>query len=79
MAWYKYDQYLTKSDSGDFDKEHTPGTEAPFSGIYRCMGCGSEVASNQKEPLPSQNHSQHSTSQGSIRWKLVVYADHKQK
>jgi hypothetical protein len=52
---------------------------AAGSGIYRCMGCGREVASNESEPLPPQNHHQHNQNQGSIRWKLIVYADHREK
>jgi hypothetical protein len=43
------------------------------------MGCQREVASNEHEPLPPQNHHQHSVAQGSIRWKLIVYADHREK
>lgn len=79
MATYKYDKDVQKLDHAAFDSEHKPGEAAPFSGIYRCKGCGSEVASNQTEPLPSQNHSQHSAAQGAIRWRLAVYADHKPK
>ena len=79
MATYKYEQYVTKVASEAFDGEHPPGYAAPFSGIYRCLGCGKEVASNQQQPLPPQNHHQHSPQQGSIRWRLVVYADHNAK
>ncbi len=79
MAWYKYDAYLKKSNSDAYDTDYTPGTSAPHSGIYRCMGCAKEVASNQGQPLPPQNHHQHSTGQGSIRWRLIVFADHEGK
>jgi hypothetical protein len=79
MATYKYGNYLTKNESSEFDKEHKPSDAAPHSGIYRCMGCGKEVASNQNQPLPPQNHHQHSQTQGAIRWKLIVYADHQPK
>ena len=77
MAWYKYSKYVQQNNDAAFDKEHRPGDAAPFSGIYRCMGCGSEVASNEHQPLPPQNSHQHSQSQGAIRWKMVVYANHK--
>jgi hypothetical protein len=77
MAYYKNQNYLATSDSAEFDKIHTPGTAAPHSAIYRCEGCGTEVASNQGQPLPSQNHSQHTQAQGAIRWRMVVYAVHK--
>lgn len=79
MAAYKYATYLTKNEHAEFDKEHSPGYRVPFSGIYRCMGCGREIASNEGDPFPPQNHHQHSTNQGSVRWKMIVYADHREK
>ena len=79
MATYKYANYLVKNEHAAFDAIHKPGEQAPHSGIYRCEGCGSEVASNQGQPLPTQNHNQHSANQGAIRWRLIVYADHNQK
>ncbi|MDB5600942.1 MAG: hypothetical protein JWN71_2986 [Xanthobacteraceae bacterium] len=79
MALYKHSQYIAHNSDEIFDQEHTPGTGAPRSGIYRCMGCQREVASNQGQPLPPQNDHQHGQTQGSIRWKLVVYADHREK
>ena len=79
MASYKYDQYLIKSTSDAFDGEHKPGGSTPFSGIYRCLGCGREIVSEEAKPFPPQNHHQHTTQQGSIRWRLITYADHKPK
>ena len=79
MAIYKYQSFLTKSDEVVYDNLYKPGATAPHSGIYRCHGCGREVASNEGQPLPPQNHHQHSTSQGDIRWRLIVYADHREK
>jgi hypothetical protein len=79
MAPYKYQKYIAQTDDAIFDQENGPGIAAPRSGIYRCMGCQREVASNQGESLPPQNHHQHNQNQGSIRWKLVVYADHQEK
>ncbi len=76
MAWYKYSQMLRQFNSDAFDTIHTPGTAAPFSGIYRCAGCAKEVASNKGEPLPPQNHHQHASNQGAVRWQLIVFADH---
>jgi hypothetical protein len=78
MALYKNDQYLGRSDSDAFDVVHTPGTSTPHSGIYRCTACGDEIASNAGNPLPPQNHRQHSPQQGQIRWKLLVYAQQQQ-
>ena len=79
MALYKYQQWLQLSNDPAFDTEQGPGTQAPHSGIYRCRGCSREVASNQGQPLPPQNHHQHQPGQGSIRWLLIVYADHEGK
>jgi hypothetical protein len=78
MALYKYSQFLGTSTDNAFDAIHNPGVATPHSGIYRCEGCGHEVASNAGNPLPTQNHHQHSTNQGAIRWRLAVYAQTKQ-
>ena len=75
MALYKYIQYLRQSSDGAFDSVHAPGHATPHSGIYRCEGCGKEVASNGGNPLPPQNHHQHSPAHGSIRWRMAVYAE----
>lgn len=72
MAVYKYLQFLEQNDHAAFDTATSPGTHAPYSGIYRCEGCGKNVASNANEPLPPQNHHQHNASQGTIRWRLIV-------
>ena len=79
MASYKYSTYVGADLSEAFDAEHGPGTPTPFSGIYRCMGCGREDVSTHLHPLPPQNHHQHSVAQGKIRWRLVVWADHNPK
>jgi hypothetical protein len=72
MAQYKNSQYLSLSSDPKFDLIHSPGSPAPHSGIYRCEGCGREVASNQGQPLPPQNHHQHPYGANPIRWRLVV-------
>jgi hypothetical protein len=71
---YRYEHFLTKSTSAEFDKIYTPGTSTPHSGIYRCEGCGDAVASNVGNPLPPQNHHQHTSAQGTIRWRMIVWA-----
>lgn len=76
MALYKNAAYLGQVNDAIFDQLSPPGTPATRSGIYRCEGCRKEVASNQGEPLPPQNHHQHVPSQGTIRWRLIVYAQH---
>jgi len=79
MASYKYAEYLAHSESDEFDKVCGPATPTPFSGIYRCMGCGREDVSVHPYPLPPQNHHQHTAAQGAIRWRLAVWADHNPK
>jgi hypothetical protein len=75
MAWYKYESYLQKSSGDAYDYTYDPSATTPHSGIYRCMGCGREIAANKGNPLPPQNHHQHSSGQGAIKWRLIVYAD----
>lgn len=79
MATYKYEQFIQKIDHAAFDTLHNPGEMHPFSGIYRCEGCGREVVGEQGRQLPPQNHHQHTLQQGPIRWRLIVYADHQPK
>lgn len=79
MALYNSSSYLTKSDDEAFNKDYNPGSQPPHSGIYRCTGCGHEVVAEEKRQLPPQNHHQHTAAQGNIRWKMIVYADHRTK
>lgn len=79
MAMYRYKQFLSESVDKAFDDLHKPGQPVPHSGIYRCHGCGREIAANEPDPFPPQNHHQHTQAQGHIQWRLVVYADHKPK
>jgi hypothetical protein len=72
MPLYKNSEYFIQSENVAFDGLHEPGQEAPFPGIYRCNGCGKEVAMASGQRLPQQNHHQHTSTQGRIRWQLVV-------
>jgi hypothetical protein len=75
MASYKHQHYLDHSDSSEFDKIYKPGQATPFSGIYRCESCKVEVVSEEGKPLPPTNANHpHSTE---VRWKMIVYAQHK--
>ena len=74
MAWYKDAKMREANSHANFDKEWKPGETPPDAGIYRCKGCGDEIASNKGVQLPSQNHVQHSAAQGSIRWQMIVCA-----
>jgi hypothetical protein len=73
MAFYKYDKFVHQLDDPKFDEICEPGSSTRWSGIYRCEGCHQEVVSIYGKPLPPQNHHQHELSQGSIRWRLVVW------
>lgn len=75
MALYKFATHLypySGQNHENFDKTYSPGTTVPWSGIYRCEGCGREVVHTTGKPLPPQNHHQHSVYQGSILWRLIV-------
>jgi len=72
MALYKYQQYLTKIEHAGFDQITEPGAVSPHPGIYRCEGCGHEIAIALGHTMPPQNHHQHTLSQGRIRWRLIV-------
>src|ERR1700726_4863759 len=79
MALYKNVNYLTSSNDAAFDKTYKPGKKPDHSGIFRCTGCGREVISEHSRTVPPQNHHQHDTSQGEVRWKLIVWPDHNPK
>ena len=79
MSWYTNNSILIQSD-GDKDwwrKEYSPGDPVPVSGIYRCLGCKREIACNNGDLFPPQNHHQHAMSRGAMRWKLNVKANTK--
>jgi hypothetical protein len=79
VAWYKDDAYLTRTSSSHewWSTTYDAGAVAPVSGIYRCPGCGKEIAHNQDEKLPPQNHHQHSDDRGKVRWRLLVRSNTK--
>ncbi len=74
MSWFIASSKLTKSDGKQvwWTTTYKPGDDVPVSGIYRCLGCGKEVTCNDPDPLPPQNHHQHTPAQGDIRWRLNV-------
>jgi hypothetical protein len=72
MALYKNKSGVTLSDSAAFDGTHSPGSTTPHSGIYICTNCRDEIASNKGNPLPPQNHRQHSNTSKDILWQLLV-------
>jgi len=73
VALYINDKVVLKANANAaFDKIWKPGETPTHAGIYRCQGCRDEIASNKDVKLPTQNHRQHSTAQGDVRWKLIV-------
>lgn len=74
MSWYTDASELTKvkGDKKRWQNTYDPGDTVPVSGIYRCTGCKKEITSNEGDPFPPQNHHQHSSGQGAIKWKLNV-------
>jgi len=72
MALFKYSNYLTISKNGSFDLTLTPSAYVPCGGIYRCTGCGTEVALEGIGLFPDRGHHKHTPQQGEIAWQLVV-------
>ncbi|HEY4361904.1 MAG TPA: hypothetical protein VGN17_13080 [Bryobacteraceae bacterium] len=73
MALYRYSEFLTlAAEHAEFDKLYKPGEVTAWSGVYKCEGCGREVVHTINKSLPPQDHHQHTASQGTIRWRLIV-------
>jgi len=71
MALYQDSSELKHSDGAQFNALHKPGATTPQSGIYMCINCRDEIASNAGNPLPPQNHRQHNKPDP-ILWRLLV-------
>jgi len=54
-----------------YDSIYDPDEAAPYPGLYRCVGCGEVIALARGRHLPPQDHHRHSSTQGSIRWRLA--------
>ncbi len=78
MAGYTREtqKYLTRitGDNAWWNETYSPGNNVPVSGIYRCVVCEKEIASNKDDPFPPQNHHQHSGG-AKISWQLIIRAD----
>ena len=55
-----------------FDAMTPRGHPVPYSGIYRCEGCGHMISSAKGQVPPLQGHAEHTPEQGEVRWRLVV-------
>ncbi len=76
MALYKSGTNVRVGHGMAFESIHKPGATCPHSGIYRCENCGHEDACNRGDPMPPQNHYQH-TSAAPIMWRCLVFAEGK--
>lgn len=74
LALYKYPNYLNLSKNSSFDQVLPAGLHIPSAGIYRCQGCGNEVAQEANTVLPDRQHHAHTPAQGDVRWQLVIAA-----
>jgi hypothetical protein len=72
VALYKYRNYLAVSKNTSFDQVLPAGLHIPSAGIYRCVGCGNEVALEANNVLPDRQHHPHAPAQGVVRWQLIV-------
>jgi hypothetical protein len=77
MASYKYRHLLSASEELVFDNDHQPGDRAKLSGIYRCPACGRETVVKEGDAFPTDHG--HAVTEGPVRWRLLVYADHRAK
>lgn len=78
MALYQSSQFLTVWTDAEFDRLHHPRTPAPHSGIYRCAGCGFEIATPEGQLLPPIHAHPHRLGTQEV-WQMIVYADHRLK
>ncbi|QQE07803.1 hypothetical protein IC580_05575 [Cupriavidus sp. ISTL7] len=69
-------RYFTQEEDPAYELVLAPGAQAPYSGIYRCEGCGSSAISPREQPLPPPNHHVHGALQGQIRWRLIARTTH---
>ena len=72
MARFKYPNYLTQTKHASFDLPLQPSAFVPCGGIYRCTGCGTEIALEGIGVFPDRGHHKHAPTQGPIAWQLVV-------
>lgn len=72
MPAYNDPDYFDRRPGPAFNVLYNPGERAPYSGIYRCENCADEIAHNGGNPLPPQNHHQHTNRFLPIVWRLIA-------
>lgn len=66
---------VNPSNSTVFDKLIRDGTLVMYEGIYRCVGCGIEIAAVGGKPMPKARERPHKPDCTEQRWKLLVSAN----
>jgi hypothetical protein len=74
MALFKYPQFMSLTEDGNFDILREPGSDSPDGGVYRCVSCGHEIGIARGQRLPPQNHHHHALGLAPIRWRLIAAA-----
>lgn len=72
MAYYKDLRLLGRENGDEYDLFYNAGDKAPYTGIYRCAGCGNSRAAYKGDRFPPPNHHDHNALQTKMRWQLVV-------
>jgi len=75
VAQYKYREALMQTSNAAFDTRHAPGTTVQNTGIYRCAGCGDEIAISKGQTLPTLTRHQHEPGQRKVEWQMLVFAE----
>jgi hypothetical protein len=76
MALCKEIDKISSSRSHAFDKVLRPGNEVVHEGIYRCVGCSSEMVALGGKPLPGPKQHPHAANCAEQRWQLLVGLSH---
>jgi hypothetical protein len=76
MALCKDVNKLRESRSEAFEKVIRPGADVTYEGIYKCVGCGIEMAVVAGKPFPGSKQRPHARGCTQERWQLLVGLSH---
>lgn len=80
MALYRFAEFIKQTELPAFSTVHSPGTIAPYAGIYRCGVCAAEIVSDRGQPLPMEGEPKHRGFHNvPMKWRLVVKVAHAEK
>jgi hypothetical protein len=77
VALYKRKPYILESDLTAFEVRYAPAARVANPGIYRCLGCGEEVAVAKGHQVPRPEQHEHAAGDGKAEWQLIVFAEQK--